>query len=155
MLDSYEAERRPIALDVLRGTDLVTRAVLLRNPFLESLRNRIASFLSEFDFVQQRIAVGLSELGVNYRKSPIVAENRRAAIGFHNFPGPRAGDHVPDVRLDPGANGGRRGCSICCGARLITCCYSRVTNLRRISERSWSTWRERSVTGLIWIGCSL
>jgi len=106
LLDSYGAERRPIALGVLRGTDLVTRAVLLRNPLLESFRNRIASFLSEFDFVRQRISVGISELGINYRKSPIVAEDRHDALGLHGFPGPRPGDRVPDVRLDPSANDG-------------------------------------------------
>jgi 2-polyprenyl-6-methoxyphenol hydroxylase-like FAD-dependent oxidoreductase len=106
LLDSYEAERRPIALDVLRGTDLVTRAITLRNPLLEMLRNRVASFLSEFDFVKQRISVGISELGVNYRRSPIVAEDRpRAGMSLREFPGPRAGDRVPDVRLDAAANG--------------------------------------------------
>jgi 2-polyprenyl-6-methoxyphenol hydroxylase-like FAD-dependent oxidoreductase len=106
LLDSYEAERRPIALDVLRGTDLVTRAVTLRNPLLESLRNRLASFLSEFDFVRHRISVGISELGANYRKSPIVAEDRPDATGRKAFPGPRAGDRVPDVILDSGVNDG-------------------------------------------------
>ncbi len=106
LLDSYDAERRPIALDVLRGTDLATRAVTLRNPLLESLRNRLASFLSEFDFVRQRVSVGISELGVNYRRSPIVAEDRPGAMGLHAFPGPRAGDRVPDVALDPAANDG-------------------------------------------------
>ncbi len=106
LLDSFEAERLPIALDVLRGTDLVTRAVTMRNSLLESLRNRLASFLSEFDFVRQRIAVGISELGVHYRKSPIVAEDRPGAMGLHAFPGPRAGDRVPDVPLDPTANDG-------------------------------------------------
>jgi len=102
LLDSYEDERRPIALDVLRGTDLVTRAITIRNPVLESLRNRLASFLSEFDFVRQRVSVGLSELGVDYRASPIVAEDRP----LRAFPGPRAGDRIPDVALDPAANDG-------------------------------------------------
>ena len=99
LLDSFGAERRPIALDVLRGTDLVTRAVLLRNPILESLRNSLTSFMSEFDFVRQRVSVGISELGVNYRKSPIVAEDRPGTFSFRDFPGPRAGDRVPDVPL--------------------------------------------------------
>jgi 2-polyprenyl-6-methoxyphenol hydroxylase-like FAD-dependent oxidoreductase len=106
LVGSYEAERRPIALDVLRGTDLVTRAVVLRNPLLGALRDRLASFLSEFDFVRQRVSVGMSELGVHYRKSPIVAEDHRHARGLHAFPGPRAGDRVPDVALDPATNDG-------------------------------------------------
>jgi 2-polyprenyl-6-methoxyphenol hydroxylase-like FAD-dependent oxidoreductase len=106
LLDSFGGERLPIARDVLRGTDLVTRAVTLRNPLLEALRNRLASFLSEFDFVRQRISVGISELGVNYRTSPIVAEDRPGVVALHGFAGPRAGDRVPDVPLDPTANDG-------------------------------------------------
>ncbi|MGO9598209.1 MAG: FAD-dependent monooxygenase [Isosphaeraceae bacterium] len=106
LLDSYGAERRPIALDVLRGTDLLTRAALLRNPLLGSLRNRLASFLSEFDFVRQRVSVGISELGINYRKSPIVAEGRPDTLGLHSFPGPRAGDRVPDLPFHTTTNDG-------------------------------------------------
>jgi hypothetical protein len=106
LLDSYEDERQPIALEVLRGPDLVTRAVILRSPLLQSVRNRLASFLSEFDFVLQRIWVGVSEQGVNYRRSPIVAEDHAGPMGLHTFPGPRAGDRVPDVALNPAANDG-------------------------------------------------
>ena len=81
-------------------------AITLRNPLLESLRNRLASFLGEFDFVRQRIAIGISELGVNYRKSPIVAEDRTGVASLHGFAGPRAGDRVPDVPIDATANDG-------------------------------------------------
>jgi hypothetical protein len=62
--------------------------------------------LSEFDFVRQRISVGISELGINYRRSPIVAEDRGEGVGRQDFAGPRAGDRVPDVPLTGLASNG-------------------------------------------------
>ena len=147
LLDSYEAERRPIALGVLRGTDLVTRAITLRNPLLESLRNRLASFLSEFDFVRQRISVGVSELGVNYRGSPIVAEDRPGRMGLHAFPGPRAGDRVPDVAARP--RGERwHGAAVRppAGHRPSPPALRGRPTPRRMCMRSSEPWRGRSAT---------
>jgi 2-polyprenyl-6-methoxyphenol hydroxylase-like FAD-dependent oxidoreductase len=128
LLDSYTAERQPIAEGVLRGTDLATRVVTLRNPVAEYLRNHLASFLSEFEFVRRRLSRGLSELGVNYRKSSIVAEDRSplakalrsdhhagdapsaGLTDYRDFgAAPHPGDRVPDVLFEtPGEPGPRR-----------------------------------------------
>jgi hypothetical protein len=111
LLDSYSAERRPVAAAVLRGTDAVTQAVMLRHPIGEVARNGLAAFLGQFDFVRQHVARGLSELGVNYRNSPMVAENRTGLISslaqgierlgeYLDFgDAPHAGDRAPDVLL--------------------------------------------------------
>ena len=111
MLNSFEAERRPVAAEVLKGTDWATRVVTLRSPVLESVRNRLASVLSEFDVVRRRLSRGLSELGVSYRESPIVAEDHASfvhALTHHSLGaardfggGPHPGDRVPDVLLAP------------------------------------------------------
>ena len=69
------------------------------------------SLLTEFDFVRQRISVGVSELGIDYRKSPIVAEDRPGPMGLCHFPAPGPAIAVPDVTLDRAANDG--------GARLF------------------------------------
>jgi 2-polyprenyl-6-methoxyphenol hydroxylase-like FAD-dependent oxidoreductase len=119
LLDSYEAERRPVALDVLRGTDLLTRAVTLRYPVAVSARNALVSFVAQFDFVRRRAARALSEVNIEYRHSPIVAEDRGSLVrallpggegpglrGYYDFAtGPRAGDRVPDVGFAQGAAG--------------------------------------------------
>ena len=111
LLDSYEAERRPVALGVLHGTDLLTRVATLRYPVAVGVRNALASFLTQFDFVRRRAARALSELDVGYRRSPIVAEDRgslvQALLPVGQGPGPRAyldfasgphpGDRAPDV----------------------------------------------------------
>jgi hypothetical protein len=111
LLDSYEAERRPVARGVLRGTDLLTRALALRRPLAASLRNLLASVLTEFGFVQRRIARRMAELDIDYRGSPIVAEGRGSPAGallpgrlalpeyWSLEAGPRPGDRAPDVVL--------------------------------------------------------
>ena len=97
LLDSYEAERLPVVSDVLKGTDLITRMVTLRNPMARSLRNRALAFLAGFDRLQKRIVLAISELGIHYRTSPIVGENWQAPVAKGFKPGPKAGDRVPDV----------------------------------------------------------
>jgi hypothetical protein len=94
LLDSYDAERLPVAKGILRGTDLLTRVVTLRNPVGTAMRNALISFLAEFDFVQRRIARGMSELNIDYRQSPLVAEDWGGSRG-----GLRPGDRVPDLPL--------------------------------------------------------
>jgi 2-polyprenyl-6-methoxyphenol hydroxylase-like FAD-dependent oxidoreductase len=109
LLDSYSVERQPVAEGVLHGTDLATRAVTLRNPIAEHLRNHLASFVSEFDFVRRRLSRGVSELGVSYRKSPIVAEDRSPLVqalrpGLADYldfgAAPQPGDRTPDVLFE-------------------------------------------------------
>jgi 2-polyprenyl-6-methoxyphenol hydroxylase-like FAD-dependent oxidoreductase len=113
ILDSFNAERRPVALDVLRGTDFATRIVQLHHPMLGGARNFIAELLCHLDFVQHQVSRNLSELGVDYRHSPIVAEDHAGLIrtlitnpgrlgDYFDFThGPHAGDRVPDVALQP------------------------------------------------------
>jgi 2-polyprenyl-6-methoxyphenol hydroxylase-like FAD-dependent oxidoreductase len=116
ILDSYEAERRPVAAVTLQGTDLATRVVTLRHPLAQSVRNHLASFLTSLEAVQKRVGERASELAVNYRKSPIVGEARphvgRATVdrrvgesptvldwmAFGSAP--HAGDRAPDVCID-------------------------------------------------------
>ena len=62
LLDSYQAERRPVAIGVLKGSDRLTRLVTFRNPIARGLRDRLLGVLSEFDFVRRRVSHGASEL---------------------------------------------------------------------------------------------
>jgi len=116
LLDSYSPERRSAVAGVVQGSHLTTRIVTLRNPVARSIRNHLASLLGEFDFVGRRLSRDVSELGIAYPESPIVAEDRPGllsrpvdAVDFFRH-GPRPGDRVPDVALDPppGSDGPRR-----------------------------------------------
>jgi 2-polyprenyl-6-methoxyphenol hydroxylase-like FAD-dependent oxidoreductase len=100
LLDSYQAERHPVGETLLRATGGFSRVVLWRNPAAEAVRNRIASILTRFDVVQDRIRMAASELGIHYRRSPIVRDDAAAGLGgafsgwMHR--GPHAGDRAPD-----------------------------------------------------------
>jgi 2-polyprenyl-6-methoxyphenol hydroxylase-like FAD-dependent oxidoreductase len=96
LLDSYELERRPIAEGVLRGTDRATRMVMLRHPVAQEIRNAVVRFVGQLEVVQQRMFYQASELGVHYRKSPIVAGSA-GLLGS----GPSPGDRAPDFELAP------------------------------------------------------
>jgi 2-polyprenyl-6-methoxyphenol hydroxylase-like FAD-dependent oxidoreductase len=113
LLDSYHPERHPIAEAVLSATDLATKAITLRNPVAQTLRNQIATFLSSFDVVQHRLTESVAGMFWNYRRSPIVAEHRAAPVGgwrrdearleraglaeWRDFgAAPPAGDRAPD-----------------------------------------------------------
>ena len=114
LLDSYEAERRPVAQAVLRGSDVATRMIALRGEVSRGLRNSLLGFLSEFDFVRRRVSMEMSELSIGYRGSPVVAEDRsgvlHAVLPHAHQAGeagvvdtldfavaPRPGDRAPDV----------------------------------------------------------
>jgi hypothetical protein len=100
-----------VATRVLRGTDLLTRVATLRYPVAVTIRNALTAFLTQFDFVQHRAARALSELDIDYRRSPIVGEDRTSVVwsllpgsegpgprGYLDFTmGPHPGDRAPDV----------------------------------------------------------
>jgi hypothetical protein len=120
LLDSYDAERRPVAASTLFATDLATRAVTLRNPIAREVRNRLAMVISGLEVVQKRLLAQASEIAIGYRDSPIVDEHRapvvRATVGkrvgelptltdWLDFGGaPHPGDRAPDVVSDDGTS---------------------------------------------------
>jgi 2-polyprenyl-6-methoxyphenol hydroxylase-like FAD-dependent oxidoreductase len=89
LLDTYEAERRPIAKDVLKSTSGVTELVVGQGRVSRFVRDRIALPLLNRDWLQRLIAERASQLQVSYRHGPLGAR-------WHRLPGLRAGDRVPD-----------------------------------------------------------
>jgi 2-polyprenyl-6-methoxyphenol hydroxylase-like FAD-dependent oxidoreductase len=109
LLDSYEAERKPVGASLLRATGAATKVLLRRNPVAEAVRDRMAGLLTSFEAVQDKIRSNVSELAINYRHSPIVEQHPNGRLGellssghFHAS-GPHAGDRAPDgmIRRKP------------------------------------------------------
>jgi 2-polyprenyl-6-methoxyphenol hydroxylase-like FAD-dependent oxidoreductase len=116
LLDSYDAERRPVAASTLVGTDLAMKMVTLRHPVARETRNLLAGLLSSLEVVQKRLLATASEIAVGYRGSPIVDEQRssvaRATVDrrvgeqptladWMSFgAGPHPGDRAPDVSIE-------------------------------------------------------
>jgi 2-polyprenyl-6-methoxyphenol hydroxylase-like FAD-dependent oxidoreductase len=105
LLDTYEAERRPIGRFVLRFTDRAYSIATSDKTFVRLMRTQIAPRLLP---LLLRLRKGraycfriLSQLGIHYRRSPAVREGEPALRR-----GPKAGDRLPDARI---ARDGRPG----------------------------------------------
>ena len=98
LLDSYEAERAPVAAGVLKATETLTHILTLHGALGRGLRNQLMPVLSGLSPAQHSMSREAAEVDVGYRKSPIVHEHH----GGHRKParfvgGPRAGDRAPDA----------------------------------------------------------
>ena len=124
ILDTYDAERRPIAAALLENTGLATRVVTLRSHVAREIRNKLIPIITSLDVVQRRIAQTASQIGLHYRRSAIVLEERLpigsatvvrdrssedpSLADWLDFGGaPRAGDRAPDCVYDEHAQDGR------------------------------------------------
>jgi 3-(3-hydroxy-phenyl)propionate hydroxylase len=90
LLDSYHLERHPIERDVLRQTSFVTQVIEADHGPLKLLRDRVVPLLASFGPMRDAARRTVSELAIQYRKSPLTLE--RVLDG-----GPRAGERAPDA----------------------------------------------------------
>jgi 2-polyprenyl-6-methoxyphenol hydroxylase-like FAD-dependent oxidoreductase len=97
LLDSYEAERRPLAERLLERTDKTTRRTHARSPLVRALRNSAIRLGS----MQRRQLRGSMELALRYRDSPILDPD-----GGVLRRGPQPGERAPEFTFGPPA--GRR-----------------------------------------------
>ncbi|MGE0220606.1 FAD-dependent monooxygenase [Mycolicibacterium sp.] len=88
LLDTYEAERRPLATEVLRGTSAVTRINIASNPIARVLRDHVAPRLFNLAALQRWATYTASQLWVSYRKGPLGGAGHRK---------PRPGDRIADI----------------------------------------------------------
>ena len=99
LLDTYDAERGPVAQSVIKMTNGLTHVLTLDNVGAQHVRNVIMPLVGHVDAVTRQIAAQDSEITVNYRHSPIVGEFRDGVFGQLRFAGgPRPGDRAPDVQ---------------------------------------------------------
>ncbi|MDH6197800.1 2-polyprenyl-6-methoxyphenol hydroxylase-like FAD-dependent oxidoreductase [Mycobacterium frederiksbergense] len=87
LIDTYEAERRPLATEVLRGTSAVTRVNVVNNPLGRFLRDHVIPRIFGLAVVQRWTTYSTSQLWVSYRKGPLGGRGRK----------PRPGDRIADL----------------------------------------------------------
>jgi 2-polyprenyl-6-methoxyphenol hydroxylase-like FAD-dependent oxidoreductase len=106
LLDSYEAERRPFAQQLLATTDRAFRVVVSETWLAGLLRTevipRVASVVMQRRKVQRAAFQTISQIGIRYRESPL--SRTLAGVSQH---GPQAGDRFPWLRLKFDAQGPR------------------------------------------------
>jgi 2-polyprenyl-6-methoxyphenol hydroxylase-like FAD-dependent oxidoreductase len=106
LLDSYEAERHPVAMTVLRGADRGFALEATTNPVAAWLRANLATRLVG-PLLRLRAVRGMvfrlfSQTWISYPASPAVARRRRPHAG------PRPGDRAPDGPLESAGGTGPR-----------------------------------------------
>lgn len=90
LLETYQAERHPIERDVLRQTNFMTQLAEAERGPLKLLRERAMPILAAFGPLRDAARLMVSELSIQYRRSPLTLE--RVLDG-----GPRAGERAPDA----------------------------------------------------------
>jgi 2-polyprenyl-6-methoxyphenol hydroxylase-like FAD-dependent oxidoreductase len=105
LLDSYEAERLPVARRLLDTTDRAFRLVVSYSWWAGLLRTQVLARMMAFAANRrrmQRLAFGLvSQTGIHYRRSPL-----SCAVAGLPKKAPQAGDRFPWMKLEIEAGGG-------------------------------------------------
>jgi 2-polyprenyl-6-methoxyphenol hydroxylase-like FAD-dependent oxidoreductase len=104
ILDSYEAERHPVASRLLESTDRGFQLIVMNNWIAGLFRTRIMTNLAALAMkrpaVRRAAFHALSQIGISYRQSPM--SRTLAGVGKH---APQAGDRFPWLHLRFEANG--------------------------------------------------
>ncbi|MGN9783279.1 FAD-dependent oxidoreductase [Nonomuraea sp. ZG12] len=90
LLDTYEAERRPLATQVLRGSTAATKVNIAAGPVGRFLRDQVLIRLFGIAWLQRWVTYTTSQLWVSYRRGPLGGRGRR----------PRPGDRIPDTACE-------------------------------------------------------
>lgn len=102
LLDSYDAERRPVGERLLRVTDRFFAVAVGGGRLGRKVRQllpTIAIRALQLPFVRKRIARFVSQTAIRYRASPLSEEAHGASR--LDSSAPQAGDRAPDVELGP------------------------------------------------------
>ena len=104
LLDTYEAERIPVARRLLRTTDRAFTLVVSDSWVAGMLRTQIVARIAAFAMTLSRVRKiafrTISQIGISYRESPLSKMLPGLTDG-----GPRAGDRFPWLQLRFQANG--------------------------------------------------
>ena len=91
LLDTYEAERRPLARKVLAATSTAVDIMLPDRRWKRLVRDWLIMPAIRLPAVQRRLWLVASQLGITYRGGPL------APTGHRWTGAPRPGDRVPDM----------------------------------------------------------
>ncbi len=93
LLDTYQAERRPVAVDTIRQVDQRRRLFAIRNPLGRRLRDLALQIFMRSTRAKRAGSYATSELGISYHgRSWLCVDDGPSAR-------PRAGDRAPDGPL--------------------------------------------------------
>jgi 2-polyprenyl-6-methoxyphenol hydroxylase-like FAD-dependent oxidoreductase len=92
LLDTYGAERRPVAEDVLRLTHALVHYGSLSHPVGRRVRDVVVPALGRSPVIQRRAARRMSQVYVSYPPGPLVRQSGDRGT-------PHAGQRMPDIQV--------------------------------------------------------
>ena len=92
LLDSYGAERRPVAEEVLGLTHALVRYGTITHPVQRRVRDLVVPAVARPAVVQRRVARRLTHIYVSYPPGPLTRPGRGRR-------GPRPGQRMPDIEV--------------------------------------------------------
>jgi 2-polyprenyl-6-methoxyphenol hydroxylase-like FAD-dependent oxidoreductase len=100
LLQTYQKERQPIARNMIKSTDHLFRMVTSNSKLDKKIRLRLAPLLFKILFpvierqktVSRYLFNGISEIGINYRDSPL---SKKGSRGLFRYNAPWPGDRLP------------------------------------------------------------
>jgi 4,5-epoxidase len=122
LLDTYEAERRPVAADVLKSTTTNTNLLLGNNALTRLFRDYVFIPLMRLPRIQRKFQAKGSQLHVTYRGGPLaMAHGLLSRIMGVMRSGLRAGDRAPNAPclLQPAGEPTTLGTQTCSGWALL------------------------------------
>jgi 4,5-epoxidase len=122
LLDTYEAERRPVAAEVLKSTTTNTNLILGNNILTRLFRDHVFVPLMRLPAIQRKFQAKGSQLNVNYRGGPLaIGHGLLSRLVDIVRSGPRAGDRAPDASclLRPTGEPTTLGAHSCSGWALL------------------------------------
>lgn len=103
LIDSYEAERMPVAAELLKTSDLATRGLndlfSLHGSLAQGLRNSLLELVSELGLVRRSVSRNLSMLDLGYPHSPIVGQHHASRLTEVATDGQPAPANPPQVAI--------------------------------------------------------
>jgi 4,5-epoxidase len=93
LLDTYQAERRPLATEVLRSTSAVTKLNIADRPVGRFIRDHLLVRVFNRPALQRWVTYQASQLWVSYRRGPLADRSLPRPVPGQR---PRPGDRVPD-----------------------------------------------------------
>jgi 2-polyprenyl-6-methoxyphenol hydroxylase-like FAD-dependent oxidoreductase len=97
LLDTYNAERRPVGAHVLRLTERMLHVMLVRGRGMRVVRDVVVRAVFPLASVRRAMRRTLSGLDIGYRDTLRARRDRSRTLGPHSV---QAGDRLPDVRLE-------------------------------------------------------
>jgi NADPH-dependent dioxygenase len=102
LLDSYEAERRPVAVSMVKNTTRATKLVTLHSGIIGRLRAFVARHALQTSLVQNQLGRPIGMLELAYKDSPVIVAGTQGTVGpGDRLPNPGHGRRRLHDLLDP------------------------------------------------------